>query len=128
MTRGDGAPAATFLEGSKTIRERHHVTRVAWRMGGTEPSLPAPSYLDAVVGLLVDDGDVLPAELEDDLGHGEGLVVVAGDGAREVLEALLVRQLGARREERDLKRVSVSGGLNSDISMGKTKIFRPLIE
>ena len=74
-------------------------------MDGTEPSLPAPSYLDAVVGLLVDDGDVLPAELEDDLGHGEGLVVVAGDGAREVLEALLVRQLGARREERDLKRV-----------------------
>ena len=97
-------------------------------MDGTEPSLPAPSYLDAVVGLLVDDGDVLPAELEDDLGHGEGLVVVAGDGAREVLEALLVRQLGARREERDLKRVSVSGGLNSDISMGKTKIFSPLIE
>ena len=73
-------------------------------MGGTEPSLPAPSYLDAVVGLLVDDGDVLPSELEDDLGHGEGLVVVAGDGAREVLEALLVRQLGARREERDLER------------------------
>ena len=68
-----------------------------------EPSLPVPSYLDAVVGLLVDDGDVLPSELEDDLGHGEGLVVVAGDGAREVLEALLVRQLGARREERDLK-------------------------
>ena len=104
------------------------MTRVAWRMGGTEPSLPAPSYLDAVVGLLVDDGDVLPAELEDDLGHGEGLVVVAGDGAREVLEALLVRQLGARREERDLERGQCSGGLNSDISMGKTKIFRPLIE
>ena len=64
--------------------------------------------LNAVVGLLVDDGDVLPSELEDDLGHGEGLVVVAGDGARKVLEALLVRQLGARREEGDLKRVSVS--------------------
>ena len=61
------------------------------------------SYLNAVVGLLVDDGDVLPAEPEDDLGHGERLVVVAGDGAREVLEALLVRQLGTRREEGDLK-------------------------
>ena len=98
-------------------------------MDGTEPSLPAPSYLDAVVGLLVDDGDVLPAELEDDLGHGEGLVVVAGDGAREVLEALLVRQLGARREERDLKRgQSVQWRKNSDISMGKKKIFRHLIE
>ena len=76
--------------------ESHHVTEAAWRI----------TYLDAVVGLLVDDGDVLPAELEDDLGHGEGLVVVAGDGARKVLEALLVRQLGARREERDLEEKS----------------------
>ena len=75
-------------------------------------NLQCITHLDAVVGLFVDDGDVLPAELEDDLGHGEGLVVVAGDGARKVLEALLVRQLGARREEGDLKMyVSQSGGL-----------------
>ena len=64
------------------------------------------TYLNAVVGLLVDDGDVLPAELEDDLGHGEGLVVIAGDGAGEVLEALLVGQLGTRGEEGDLKRMA----------------------
>ena len=86
------------------------MNEAAWRMAdGIEP---ITTYLDAVVGLFVDDGDVLPAELEDDLGHGEGLVVVARDGARKVLEALLVRQLGARREERDLKmKFSQRGGL-----------------
>ena len=73
---------------------------------------PPSSHLNSVVGFLVDDGYVLPAELEDDLGHGEGLVVVAGDGAREVLEALLVGQLGTRGEEGDLE--ARSGGNRRD--------------
>ena len=73
---------------------------------------PPSSHLNSVVGFLVDDGYVLPAELEDNLGHGEGLVVVDGDGAREVLEALLVGQLGTRGEEGDLE--ARSGGNRRD--------------
>lgn len=50
-------------------------------------------YLDAIVGLLVYDGDVVPAERLDDLYHGLGLVMVRRNGASEVLEPLLVAQL-----------------------------------
>ena len=82
------------------MKQRDFLSR-ALNRGVKKPSLSP--CLNAVVRLLVHNGDVLPAELEDDLGHGEGLVVVAGDGAGEVLEALLVRQFGTRREEGDLE-------------------------
>lgn len=48
-------------------------------------------HLDAVAGLLVDDRDVAPAELLNDLHHRLNLVQVAGDGACEVLKPRLVR-------------------------------------
>ena len=56
----------------------------------------------SVAGLLVDDGDVLPAEHGDELHHGGRLVRVGRDGAQEVGEALERAQAGARREEAHL--------------------------
>lgn len=62
-----------------------------------------PAHLGAVAGLLVHHGDVLPTEGRHQLRHRHRLEVVAGDGPREVLEPLLVRQLGGRGEKGDLE-------------------------
>ena len=59
-------------------------------------------YLDAVGGFLVEDRNVSPLEKTDDLHDGHHLMMIRRDGPRKVLEALLVTQLGTRREERDL--------------------------
>lgn len=60
-------------------------------------------YLDAVVALLVDDRYVAPAHAQHNLDHRLHLMVVGRNGAREVLEALLVAQLRTGGEERDLR-------------------------
>ena len=65
------------------------------------------AHLLAVVALDGDRGDVLPAEPVYDLDHGLRLEVVRRHHPAEVLEAALVRQLGARRGVaylRDLQR------------------------
>ena len=59
-------------------------------------------YLDAVVGLFVHNGEILPAEFFDNFTHRDRLVEVARDGPREVLEPLLVGQLRRGRKEGDL--------------------------
>lgn len=51
------------------------------------------AHLDAIAWLLVDDWNVAPAELLDDLNHGSDLVQVGGDGAGEVLKTRLIWQL-----------------------------------
>ena len=50
-------------------------------------------HLNPIAGLFINDGDIAPLQLLDDFHHGAHLVVVRGYGAREVLEAGLVRQL-----------------------------------
>lgn len=55
------------------------------------------AYLLAVLALDSDRRDVLPAESMDDLDHSLGLKIVRRHDPAEVLEAALVRQLGARR-------------------------------
>ncbi|GIY34621.1 hypothetical protein CEXT_101331 [Caerostris extrusa] len=61
------------------------------------------TYLNAVVGFFVENRDVSPVQSLDDLDHGVGLVRVGGDGSQEVLESLLVAQLGTRRKEAHLE-------------------------
>lgn len=60
-------------------------------------------YLDSVVGLLVENGDIFPAHAADDIDHGLHLIVIAGDGASEELKTLLVAQLRTRWEKWHLK-------------------------
>lgn len=52
------------------------------------------SYLDPVIGLLVNNGDVAPLQQHDDIHHGLHLIQIRGNGPREVLEALFVAQFG----------------------------------
>lgn len=79
--------------------------RVCWmtfRVHRGHKSRPPNNYLDAVVALLVDDGDVAPAHAQHDLHHRFDLMVVGWNGARKILEALLVAQLRTGGEKRDL--------------------------
>lgn len=61
------------------------------------------SYLDSISGLFIQDRDVSPFELLYNLDHGFNLVVIGWDCPGKVLEPLLIAQLGARREEGNLK-------------------------
>lgn len=72
--------------------------------------------LEAVIALLVDDGYVAPAHAAHNVHHGLHLVVVRRDGPRKVFEALLVAQLGTRREEGDLEGRNRRGGVGMGAS------------
>lgn len=75
------------------------------------------SYLDSVIGLLVNDGDVAPLQQHHDINHGFDLIQVWRDGPREVLEALFVAQLRTGWEVRDLQQRDAS--LNSQEQYGR---------
>lgn len=60
------------------------------------------SYLNAVVALLVDDGNVAPAHAAHNFHHCFDLMVVGRNRAREILEALFVAQLRTGGEEGNL--------------------------
>lgn len=61
------------------------------------------TYLYAVVALFVNDRNVAPAHLQYYVDHRFDLIVIAGYGASEVLEALFVGELRTRREKGDLQ-------------------------
>lgn len=63
----------------------------------------ACTYFNAVVGFLVYHRNVCPIELFYNLNHCLSLVRIRRNGSQEVLEALLVAQLGTRREEAHLR-------------------------
>ncbi|KAG8246636.1 hypothetical protein J6590_080021 [Homalodisca vitripennis] len=72
-------------------------------------TLTVHADLDVIIGLLIDDGDVAPAESTDDLHHGLDLMMVLRDGASDVLEPPLVTELGAGREKGYLDRGNGGG-------------------
>ena len=73
------------------------------------------TYLYPVVALLVYDGHVTPSYVQHDVHHCFHLIVIARNGAREVLEALFVGQFRAGREEGDLQEIGsyFSGNLET---------------
>lgn len=82
------------------------------------------THLDAIVAFLVDNRNIGPSHALDNLNHGLYLVVVGGNGAWEILKALLVAQLRAGWEIWDLQKIDAQANFDENYSIIATTKLR----